>query len=238
MHSSAKKRLLPSTLPTLSIDGTIIKHDVVTKFLGVYIDENVTWKHHIDYVSNKVSKNIGILYKARELLDQISLRQLYFAFVHSYLNYTNIAWASTHKSKLEQLFRHLKYVARVINFKDRYTHANPLLKELKALCIYKLNLFNILCLMYKCKNASCPSILCDLYTPKPKNKYVLRDEGFLLEPNCKTKFAQLCINYRGPHIWNTLILQKYDISHCTSYPLFKLKLKEYLLALDDVSMYF
>jgi hypothetical protein len=35
-----------------------------TKFLGVMIDESLTWKSHITYIGNKIAKSIGILYKA------------------------------------------------------------------------------------------------------------------------------------------------------------------------------
>jgi hypothetical protein len=59
-HSITKKRFLPSKLPQIFIDQNEIKRDFVTKFLGVYLDENITWNHHIDYISNKISKNMGI----------------------------------------------------------------------------------------------------------------------------------------------------------------------------------
>ena len=61
------------------------------------------------------------------------MKQLYFSFVHSYLNYGNIAWASTNKSKLKTLLYKQKHGARIINFKDKLTHAEPLLQELGAL---------------------------------------------------------------------------------------------------------
>ena len=51
-HSSNKKRFIPQILPDLFIDDFKIQRDTVTKFLGVVIDENLTWKYHIDYVSN------------------------------------------------------------------------------------------------------------------------------------------------------------------------------------------
>ena len=44
-----------------------------------------------DEYSLKVSKGIGILYKATQILNKFQLKQLYFAFVHSYLSYGNIA---------------------------------------------------------------------------------------------------------------------------------------------------
>ena len=44
---------------------------------------------------------IGVLYKSREIVKQPLLKQLYFCFIYCHLNYADIAWASTYKSKLE-----------------------------------------------------------------------------------------------------------------------------------------
>ena len=150
-HSSSKRKHILDILPILTIDNTIIHRDKVTKFLGILIDENLSWKYHIDAVNKKNSKTIGILYNARQFLNKHNLKLLYFAFVQSYLNYGIIAYGSTHKSKLQGLYCHQKHAARVINFKNRYTHADPLLREIKALSVYGLNIFATLCLMYKCK---------------------------------------------------------------------------------------
>ena len=107
--------------------------------------------NNIDIVSSKISKGTGILYKSRDVLTKQCLKQLYFSFIYSYVNYANIAWASTSKSKLERLYRCQKNAARVIYHKYRYTHASPLLNDMKALNVFQLNIFNILCFMYKCK---------------------------------------------------------------------------------------
>ena len=40
---------------------------------------------HGKIVKNKVSKNIGILYKAKNMVNNSDLKTLYFSFVHSYL---------------------------------------------------------------------------------------------------------------------------------------------------------
>ena len=88
-HPADKKRLIPTNLPLLKIDNTYIKSDSVTKFLVVLIDENLNWKARVANVSSKVSKSIGIFYKATPILNKFQLKQLYFAFVHNYLNYGN-----------------------------------------------------------------------------------------------------------------------------------------------------
>ena len=69
-HPSRKKRNIPVNLPKLEIDNTKIKRECVTKFLGLLIDENLTWKPHIDSVNTKISKSVGILYKSRNMLNK------------------------------------------------------------------------------------------------------------------------------------------------------------------------
>ena len=197
-HPLSKRQFLPQTLPNLLIEDIHIKREHVTKFLGVFIDENLSWKQHIEIPSSKIYKSIGILYKPRDALSKQCLKHLYFSFIHSYVNYANITWASVSKSKLERLYRCQKHAARVIYHKDRYAHASPLLNDMKSLNVFKLNNFNFLCFMYKCKQSSNLPIFCNIFTHRTKTKYVLRIEYSIQEPLCRTNFSQYCISYRRP----------------------------------------
>ena len=58
-----KKCFMPSKFPELFIDD--IRLGTAAKFLGVFIDENITLKTHINTISNKISESISILYSAR-----------------------------------------------------------------------------------------------------------------------------------------------------------------------------
>ena len=78
--------------------------------------------------SQKALVSFGI--KSRGIVKQPLLKQLHFSFIHCHLNYANIKWASTYKSKLEGIYRHQKHVAPITNFKDRFTHAQPLLHDM------------------------------------------------------------------------------------------------------------
>ena len=121
------------------MDNIVIERENVTKFHCVLIDENLSWKQHINDVSTKISKSIDILDKSRGIVEQTLLKQLYFSFIHCHLNYANIAWASTYKIKLEGLYQHQKHAAHMINFKDRFTHVQPLLHSMKTLNIFQIN---------------------------------------------------------------------------------------------------
>ena len=47
------------------------------KFLGLLLDENLTWKPDIKYIENKIGKNIGLLCKSKQYLNEQSLLSLY-----------------------------------------------------------------------------------------------------------------------------------------------------------------
>ena len=220
VHHTSKKRFMTKRFPELFIDGVTLKSETVTKFLGVFIDENVTWKPNI----NTIFKSIGILYRVRLIIPKKQLNQLYFSFAHSYLIYANLAWGSAQKTKLSTLYRQQKHSIRLLSFKDQFTHSRPLFKEIGALNIYERNIFNILCLMFKCKNETCPKTFENLFTLTPKNKYQLKRSCTLLEPYCKSKFSQLCINYPGPHLCNTIVLsQNTDMEQSATLNFFKRK---------------
>ena len=65
------------------MDNIGIERENVTKFFGVLVNENLSWKQHINDASTKISKSIGILYKFRRIVKQPLLKQLYFSFIHS-----------------------------------------------------------------------------------------------------------------------------------------------------------
>ena len=77
------------------MDNIANERENVTKFLGILIDQKLSWKQHINDVSTKTLKSIGVLYKSRGTVRQPLLKQLYFSFIHFHLDYPNIVWAST-----------------------------------------------------------------------------------------------------------------------------------------------
>jgi len=228
-HSPRKKSQIPNLLPKLLLNEKEIKRSNVNKFLGVYLDENLSWNSHIQHVTNKISKNLGVLYKTRFILDKNSLKQLYFSFIDSYINYANIAWASTHKSKLDCIYKKQKHAARVIHFKSKFTHAKPLLANLSALSVYHANILQHLCFMFKHRINQTPIIFRHSF-PTVSSKYQTRSEGFYYKPFCKTKAREFSISYRGPLIWNEFVKRYKSINNISSINVFKSTMRKILLS--------
>ena len=80
---------------TIILSNQEIQKEDKTKFLGIIIDQHLTWKSHIDYIVPKISKMIGTLRTIRFFVNQPLLKVLYNSFICPYLHYGNIGWGTT-----------------------------------------------------------------------------------------------------------------------------------------------
>ena len=58
-----------------------------TKFPGVYLDEKVKWHTHLNYISGKIAKGLGMLERVSKILPSNVLRIIYHTLIYPYLNY-------------------------------------------------------------------------------------------------------------------------------------------------------
>jgi hypothetical protein len=101
-----------------------------TKFLGLIIDNKLSWKNHVDYLATKLS-TCFIMRVIRPLMSLNTLKMIYFSYVHSIMTYGIIFWGnSPHSIKA---FRIQKKVIRIImGLKMRYS-CRESFKEMKIL---------------------------------------------------------------------------------------------------------
>ena len=235
-HKPTRSDDLPLLLPKLYINNQEIKRAPCTKFLGVLLDENLSWKEHIKYTENKIAKNIGLMYKAKPFLDKESLLSLYFSYIHSYVNYANLVWGSTHRTNLKKIHSQQKHALRIIYNKDKYFHTKELFKDCNILNVYKLNLFNISIFMHKVKSGTSPSAF-DNNFEIPSHSYPTRfSHKNYTKPKMKLKKCRFRISIRGPTIWNDFIGNAEK--ELDSTLLFKARIKSKLQELENVMEFF
>ena len=102
-------------------------------FLGVIIDECLTWKSHIQNLTKKISKSLGIIYKSSFCLNKNSLYTLYYGLVYPYLYYCACVWGFTYHSNLKRLVTLQKRAVRTISRSAFDAHTDPIFKNLKLL---------------------------------------------------------------------------------------------------------
>ena len=71
LFNSTKKRNDISNISPLHIENVPLKREFCHKILGVYLDENLSWKHHVDIISAKVGNSTRVLYRAGYILHKV-----------------------------------------------------------------------------------------------------------------------------------------------------------------------
>ena len=167
----------------ISMNNSIITRVRATKFLGVIIDEKLTWKDHISLVSSKLAKTAGILYRVRHLLNRSALFILYCSLFLPYLTYCAEIWGNTYKSNTQCIFLLQKKIVRIVygaNFKD---HTDVIFQDLKCLKCCDLVKLQTCEVMYRAFNKTLPVNLNNIFT--------------VCEPNCVFNMRKKKILFRN-----------------------------------------
>ena len=163
---------------------------------------------------------------------------LYFWFFHSYLNYANIAWASTTKSKLRKIASQQRQAVNAIpkNDNQEITNSRKFMEENGILNVYKLNLYQVLNFMFRVHNQTIPKSF-QVKFQYIEHKYESRQskDNFII-PKRNTRVTRFAISSRGPHIWNSLTNN--PTKTIDLYPVLISTIKENLLKLRTETNYF
>ena len=142
------------------ISGVTIERKTEARFLGVIIDEKLSWVQHIAAVKMKMSRYIGLMYKLKKHLPLDARLQIYHSFVQSHLNYCSLIWGFAAKTHIDSLFVKQKMGIRAVLpgfvnlwYKNGVPPASTKsgFNENKILTIHSIIVKNALMLMHKIK---------------------------------------------------------------------------------------
>ena len=104
-----------------------LSHAVTVKYLGVLIDENLKFKSHVSKISGVISRQIGIIGRARYLLNAQLLMLLYNSLILPYLTYCACIGGSNYRTTLQPVIVAQKRAVRLISGVPAGTHTSQLL---------------------------------------------------------------------------------------------------------------
>ena len=78
---------IQDAVPNLRINGIPLERVQNLNFLGLILNENMSWKPHIDLLANRLAKCAGVLNKLKRVLPIHILTTLYFSMVQSRMTY-------------------------------------------------------------------------------------------------------------------------------------------------------
>ena len=132
--SSQRLKSLEKT--SLQICGEFLDKADCYKYLGVIINETLTWSDYVDYISTKVNQRLGILRRIKHLLP-IQTRELYIkSMILPLFNYSDIVWGDKHNKTLMAKVRLLQNkAAKSIFDKAKHSSVTEAINELDWLVL-------------------------------------------------------------------------------------------------------
>ena len=113
---------MKTVIPEFLIDNEKICCVDELNFLGLTITKHLSWKKHIDKISNKISKIVGVLNKLKFIIPDQILLTINNSVILLHLNYCILAWGYDSK----RLYKLQKKSLRIINKSPYLAHIDPM----------------------------------------------------------------------------------------------------------------
>ena len=127
------------------LSGQKIHRSSSVKYLGILIDENLSWEHHLRSLSSKLARAVGFLSKLRHCLNYKTLLSVYYALFDSHINYCIQCLGHVNITSLEKIEKLQNKAMRIIHFKTQRDSVKPLYIRSRILPIRKqLQMINCL----------------------------------------------------------------------------------------------
>ena len=211
--------------PEILINNHLIEFVEEFNFLGIVLDKHLNWKPHASFISNKISKTLGIMNKLKNVLLTEALLHIYNSLILSHINYGLFLWGARSK----QVTKLLKRAIRIISGSKYNAHTSVLFKKLKLLKFEQLCTLHDYKICYKLFNSLLPISLSSAISPMEQlqTRYATRYRNQLNLPlyRVRHEYAKQMFKYRIPQIFNNMeeLIKNKLFSH--SYIGFKLYIK-------------
>ena len=209
------------------------------KFLGVIIEEKLSWVKHTQHVICKVRSSIGSLYEMRKVIPKKLKTVVYNSIINSQLSYGISVWgAYSHIDRLKPLFilqkralRNLFSIRRVSRFIRG--HTKLIFRDYNILTVYNIYNYMTLLSIDKLFKLQEPQYLCEILKLNKDNNS--RNNRIYL-PLLKSTQYQNNFCYQGPSLWNSLSSHVTICNNITKSPslnAMKTRLKKFLIKMQS-----
>ena len=205
------------------------------KYLGLYLDKNLSFDYHINQLSKKLSRANGILAKLRHFTPKDTLVSVYYSIFYSHILYGCPVWSLTSVNNLQIISVLQKKCLRIINFAQFNSHTNKLFFDNKIIKLEDIIKLQLMKLVFDFKHKNLPDELSNLFRLNSEiNSYYTRNvsnEGLFI-PKIKTKsFGINSLKYSAPTMWNSFLKKLNSINSFNNAHSLDKFLKKYFLTI-------
>jgi hypothetical protein len=194
------KKLKEIALPNLYIDNQIIQEAQYAKFLGVYLDKNLTWEKHIEIITTRVAKSIGIIRRLKPYLTPNIIKTLYCTMILPHITYCNAIWTNTSQARLKKLKSLQKQSIKLFS---QTAGGQDIFKSEKVLKLEDIGGLQLYTILRDFHNGNLPSSLSNIFMLNTQlHPHNTRTRDNLHSTHHQTKAAQQKPSYKAIQLWN------------------------------------
>ena len=236
-HPHQRSRYIQMPMPKINRKSI----DIVTEFnfLGINLDQHMTWKTHIHYLVSKLNRVVGIINRLKFFIDKNTLKIIYHALFTPHINYGISCWGYTQQSQIGKV---QKKAVRAITMSSYRAHTEPLFKELQILQFRDILINKELKIYYQIVNNMAPQYLMDFpYVPPPATQfYGLRNPNIIHPPLARHDYSMKTLRHSMPiTVNNTPEINRVHTQTYNSYAIYlkKYSVSQYTNVCTDVDCY-
>ena len=210
------KRMLRKV--NLNINKNNIKQVETFKYLGVFLDNKLSWQDHIQNLQTKLAKFNGVIYKIRNLVPRKILMMLYNTLVGSYLRYGVMAWGTCSPHLLNNLQAAQNKVIRAIMFLPYTSEVQACYTDLKVLTvnnIYEQETAKLIHSIFYSYNPPAFTDFLTLSTHRYATRLRQNSSFSIIKP--RTETGKNSIKFFGVKLWIRLPLALKEISDAKKF---------------------
>ena len=174
------------------------------KYLGILIDEVLSWNKQTESICMKLARANGILSKLRYFVPKDIFISVYHSLFYTHLIYGCLVWSCSGKSNIDRLIKLQKRCIRTISISDFDSHTDPQYSELKLLTVSDIFSLSKFLFMFDFIKENIPEDLKRLFIfNKSVHSYETRSSQMFHIPKRKTsRFGLNTLSYDAAKLWN------------------------------------
>ena len=189
------------------------------KYLGLIIDQDLSWKSHIKYITTKLSRTLGLLYKTRHFMDKKCRLLLFNSLFLSYIQYGIICWGRAKITAKKPISILYNKALRCINFSDFRDSSTPLYIHYNLLKLDDIFNLEICKFMFKWSKGTLPTIFNKYFVHiNTIHNYQTRTsrQNFYISKKL-TRTGMCTLNYLGARLWREVPNALKEKSFCATF---------------------
>ena len=202
-----KKTPIPSS--NIKLNGIKLQQVADVKYVGVILDEHMTFECHVKLLNAKLKKSNNLLAISRHYISKPLLIQIYYGQFYLHLTYGCLLWGGN-ENTLSKTFTLQKKAIHLISFKDPQEPSSPLFKELELLKLSDIIKLNNILFTHSCLNNQTPPIFQKFFKYKDINNHSINVisthrnlPGSLEIPPPHSDTSKNSLQFICPSIWNS-----------------------------------